>query len=153
MCLDIHPSDYSKNRPRSVLRLRCGDLGADYENDIPSFLPLPAVVTLHHTSLSNISAYFAIEESSVKIGDIDYIPPDRFTKAFPGLVGVLFPFRPDGIAFTDQSVFEFDVSNVTSSPSDLDYLNLRTAFGLWECTLSNSLGRQTATTFISDSYE
>ena len=143
VCLDIHPSDYSKNRPRYVLRLHCGDLGADYENDIPSLLPLPAVVTLHHTSLSNISAYFAIEESSVRIGDIDYMPPDRFTKAF----------RPDGIAFTAQSVFEFDVSNVTSSPSDLEYLNLRTAFGLWECTLGNSLGRQTATTFITDSCE
>ena len=93
VCLDIHPSDPSKNRPRDILRLRCGDVGEDYEDNIPSLLPLPAVVTWHHTSLSNISAYFAIEESSVKIGDIDYIPPDRFTKAFPGLVGVLFPFR------------------------------------------------------------
>jgi hypothetical protein len=120
VCLGIHPSDPSKNRPRDILRLRCGDVGEDCEDDIPSLLPR-AVVTWHHTSLSNISAYFAIEESLGRIGDIDYTPPDRFTKAFPGLVGVLFPLIPEVLAST-ESVFDFDVRNVTSSLSDLDYL-------------------------------
>ena len=70
--------------------------------------------------------------------------------AFPQLVGSDSPLNVAG-TFGSSSILDFTVTNTTKQDSDSNYNRLRSAFGAWECTLSNSLGSQTETTFISDS--
>ena len=84
ICINNNSSDVSWNRPRHLLRLRCGDVGKIKEGNIPSPLPKP-MVTWHHTSLDGSSAFLAKNKDPDEIDDVSYEPPDEFIEAFPGL--------------------------------------------------------------------
>ena len=149
ICVDIHTKSFNRNRPLLVT-LQCEDVGR--AENIPSPISV-SVVTWKHTSLDGLSAYFAINTYPYIIGDPfnNYMPPDEFTSAFPGLSGPNSRFTASTRISYDTSGFDISLMNVTKDLSNQDYLNLRSAFGSWECTLSNAFGSQTETTFISDS--
>ena len=149
ICVDIHTESFNKNSP-FLVTLQCGDVGRVQAENISS--PIPAsVVTWKHTSLDGLSAYFAINTDPYDMMLPSYMPPDEFTSAFPGLSGPNSRFTVSTRVRYKDSCFDFFLANITKNLSDPDYLNLRSAFGSWECTLSNALGSQTETTFISDS--
>lgn len=147
ICIDIPTHS---NRRFFVITLRCRDVGRVPEENIPSPVP-PSVVTWKHTSLDGQSAYFAINRNPRDIHDQYYMPPDEFTSAFPGLSEPYSGFAVSTRVRYEDSGFDFFLTNITKDLSDPDYLNFRSAFGSWECTLSNALGSQTETTFVSDS--
>ena len=150
VCLRIDPLDCSRNQPRLLLRLRCGDVGEDDEENIPSLLPLP-LVTWRHTSLDgSSSAFFAINNHPGEVDDVGYAPPEEFIQTFPGLVGEESPFTVSPDAGRDATALDFSTLNITRDVNHVDYQNLRMAFGWWECTLTNGLGSQTETSFITD---
>ena len=146
ICVDIHTGSFNRNWPL-LITLECGDVGHVRAENISHVVPYP-VVTWKHTSLDGLSAYFAINTDPRVMKLPFYMPPDKFTSAFPGLSGPNSRFT---VSTRVSSGFEFSLMNVNKDLSNQDYLNLRSAFGLWECTLSNALGSQTETTFISDS--
>lgn len=146
ICLNIDQSDPNRNRPLQLARLQCADVGAVEEENIPSAIP-SALVTWEHTSLDGTTAFFAINTSPDNIDEATYIPPEEFTMAFPGLIGADSPFT---VSTDSTNALDFSVANITRNLSREDYLNLRMAFGFWTCTLNNSLGSQTKTSFISD---
>ena len=150
ICLKIDPVDPSRNCPFQLARLRCADVGEVSEENIPNALPA-AVVTWEHTDLEGNSAFFAINRPPDQIDDVAYMPPDEFSMAFPGLVGLGSPFTVSTDTGMGASGVDFSLSNITRNFSNLEYLDLRMAFGTWTCTLNNSLGSQTEETFISDS--
>ena len=137
ICMYIDPAEPSRNRPTHLLRLRCGDVGKVEEENIPSPVPQPRV-TWRHTDLEGNSAFFEINKYPDEIDDVTYTPPDEFITAYTD--------SPQTI-----STLNFGTVNLTRSFVNLDYLDLRMAFGWWECTLSNELGSQTEATFITDS--
>ena len=151
ICVNIHPSDSSRNRPLQVVRLVCGDVGRVEEENIPSLFPA-SVVSWKHTSLDGVSAFFAINQYPDEIEDVSYLPPDEFIDAFPLLVSDP-PFQVLANAAGTASALDFFTFNTTRDFLDKAYVSLRIAFGWWECTFNNSLGSQTETTFISDSRE
>ena len=147
ICVDVDQSDPS-NRPVQIARLKCADKGRNKEENIPSVLPLPVFVTWKHISLDGCtSAFFATAD---EIDDITYTPPDEFIEAFPGLAASVSPSRVSTDSTLTASYLDFSTAGITRNTSDSNYLNLKMAFGWWECTLSNSLGSQTETTFIND---
>ena len=146
ICLNIDQSDPNRNRPLQLARLQCADVGAVEEENIPSAIP-SALVTWEHTSLDGTTAFFAINTSPDNIDEATYIPPEEFTMAFPGLIGADSPFT---VSTDSTNALDFSVANIIRNLSRDDYLNLRMAFGFWTCTLNNSLGSQTKTSFISD---
>ena len=149
ICLQIDPVDATRNVPRQLARLRCADIGENDELNIPSPLPA-AVVTWQHTDLMGNTAFFAINQPPDVIDDAGYMPPDEFVTTFFGLVGQESPFTVSTDAGMGASALDFSTNNITRDNMDQEYLNLRMAFGFWECTLNNSLGSQTERTLITD---
>lgn len=148
ICLQIDPVDPSFNIPLRIARLQCADVGQIPEEDIPTPTPA-ATVTWEHIGLDDSRAFFAIDEDPGDLKLPDYMPPPEFIAEFPSLVGVASPVivstnNPEG------SFLEFIVNNITRNASRPEYQALTMAFGFWTCTLNNSLGSQTETTFISD---
>ena len=77
-------------------------------------------------------------------------PPEEFIQTFPGLVGEESPFTVSPDAGRDATALDFSTLNITRDVNHVNYQNLRMAFGWWECTLTNALGSQTETSFITD---
>lgn len=148
ICLQIDPFDPSRNDPSSLARLRCADVLQDNSRNIPTPLPAP-VFSWTHISLDGRQADFAINVNPDDLDDSMYMPPQEFLDTFP-LIGDEGTFAVSTEAEESASSLDFSTNNITKNFSDPKYLALREAFGFWICTLNNSLGMETATSFISD---
>ena len=148
ICLQIDPFDATRNNPSSLARLQCADVLQDISRNIPTPLP-PATFTWTHRSLTGIEADFAVERGPDELRNSMYMPPDEFIDAFPELIASnRLTVSTDAVPAT--SSLDFSTNNITKNFSDPTYLALRQAFGIWTCTMNNSLGMETATTFITD---
>jgi hypothetical protein len=146
ICLTIHPLDAMQNVPLALATLQCEDVGRLDSLNIPSLLPSP-LVTWTHTSVDGISAPFAVNRDPHSLSNPLYEPPPEFGSTFPALVG---PDSPLTVAIYGNAL-DIDVNNITRDYLVPRYQALTEVFGYWTCTLSNSLGTQTVSTFISDS--
>ena len=150
ICLFIHPTDATQNRPRDFVTLRCSDVGAvsdEFGNPlIPSPIP-SSTFTWGHTSLEGVSANFAFNTSQDELTS-SYIPPMEFTAAFP-MLSASEILGVSTMADSRAVTLLFSLTNITRI-NDTMYDALREAFGEWKCRLDNDLGMDMATTIITD---
>ena len=144
ICLTIDDDDHMRNRPLARVELKCPNVEAVPEENIPPDIPTP-LRTWTHTSLDGtITAVMASDQvrSAPQL-------TDEFMAAFPLLPPSMAMNIFVVVTSGDQDTLFFETFNVTRNLTDR-YAVLQQAFGFWTCKLNNSLGEVEATTFISD---
>jgi hypothetical protein len=150
VCLQIDPSDPERNIPALLARLHCSDVGSRADLNIPSAFP-PGLVTWTHISEDGtLEANFTENLRPTDVSNA--VPPERFGDLFPMLLsGQNFEtFAPVSGLLADTSALDFLLDNVTRNASTPAYRAIMQAFGRWTCTFSNSLGSDTASSFVTD---
>ena len=133
ICIDI------VNCSQFNITLLCPVAAESPENNVPPLVPVPTRLWTH-TNLDGVTASLPL----VSDGWVPFVTTN-FTTAFPGIDNQLIvDTRPPANALI------FSVQGVVRNPSNAAYRSLRQCFGLWTCTVSNSLGTESATTFFSD---
>ena len=150
ICLQIDPTDPTRNIPSGLARLRCADVGSNEDLNIPSPIPPGRVTWTHVSEDGRLEADFAVNLDPSDISTAD--PPPEFEMLFPLLVrpASLDIFSAATVTETGSTILDFSTNNVTRNISTPQYQVLMQAFGLWTCTFNNSLGSDTASTFITD---
>ena len=133
------------NNPMRTVELTCPSIPENAELNIPPDIPRPTRIWTH-TSLDRTKSAVAI----IQVDDVGRT--QEFVDTFPLITGagqVSFPTSAPA-----HSII-FNIFNVTRDPdpNNLMYEELQQAFGTWTCTLNNSLGEVTRSTFISDMCE
>ena len=143
ICVRIDDDDHTNNRPLVQVKLKCPNVEAISDENIPPDIPTPTH-TWTHTSLDGTT-------TEVMASDRVRSQPrltDEFRAAFP----LLDPINAMNIFVVvtsgDEDELFFETFNVTRNLI-MRYDVLRQSFGFWTCKLNNSLGSLEAT-FISD---
>ena len=143
-CVMIDDDDHINNRPLVQVELKCPNVEAIPDENIPPDIPTPTR-TWTHTSLDGTT-------TAVMASDKVRSQPrltDEFRAAFP----LLDPMNAMNIFVVvtsgDEDELFFETFNVTGNQT-MRYDVLRQSFGFWTCKLNDSLGSVEATTFISD---
>ena len=144
VCIEIHPTDFMRNRPLTQVELRCPIPEQDEANNIPPPIPVPDRTWIHIDRDGNQASF----TSDTFAGDSD------FFDTFPLLdlmtnMGIFFlNTNPQPVEAQDSLIFR--IFNITKNVSDPKYQILMQAFGTWICRVNNSLGDESATTIFSD---
>ena len=138
ICIEIDPVDPYRIMQFDIV-LSCPIADESTENNIPPAVPIPTRLWTH-TNLNGTTASLSL----VEIGVAPTITTD-FINAFPHIQYRLIV----DTAPPSDSLY-FTVGSVVKNASNIDYQILRQSFGSWTCTVNNSLGTESATTFFSD---
>lgn len=151
ICLEIDLTDPTRNRPNVLHYVRCGDVGSNETANIPSPEPESTVTWTHVSEDGTLRADYAVNSGIREFHTAD--APPEFGDVFPLLLRTtslgLFG-RVTSIMESDSTALFFSTLNVTRNVSTPLYQVLMQAYGLWTCTFNNSLGSDTASTFITD---
>ena len=132
------------NRPLARVDLKCPNVEAIPDENIPPDIPIPTR-TWTHTSLDGTTT---VVMASDKVRS-----QPRFTEEFRAAFPLLDPMNAMNIFVVvtsgDHDTLFFETFNVTRNLTER-YDVLQQSFGFWTCKLNNSLGSVEATTFISD---
>ena len=144
ICIRIDDDNHLNNRPLARVELKCPNVEAIPDENIPPDIPTPTR-TWTHTSLDGTATAVMASDKVRREPEVT----DEFIVAFPLLQPVnamnIFVIVTRG----DQDTLFFETFNVTRNLTER-YDVLRQSFGFWTCKLNNSLGSVAATTFISD---
>ena len=139
ICIEIDPVDPNRIKQFDI-ELSCPIADESTKNNIPPAVPIPTRLWTH-TNLEGTTASLRL----VELGVAPIIITTDFINAFPGIHS---RFIVDTQPPSDSLLF--DVGNVVKNASNTGYQDLRQSFGSWTCTVNNSLGTESATTFFSD---
>lgn len=149
ICVNIDRFDATRNVPDGLVALTCMNIGAVPENNIPIALPAATFTWTHRSIDGSKEANLATNARSSDI-EVSRMASPEFVDEFPLLESTPNLFVVSTAVPPGVSTLEFFTNNVTKNNSDARYRALREAFGFWTCRISNDLGYEEATTFISD---
>ena len=143
--VEIHPTDFTQNRPSVRLELKCPNIEASDDQNIPPDIPTP-VRTWTHTSLDGTV-------TAVMSSDPVRTEP-QLTDEFRAAFRLLDPVNSQNIFLVattgDQGTLFFETFNIIKDDNNIRYQILKQALGTWTCQLSNSIGTAQATSLITD---
>ena len=138
ICIEIDPVDPNRIFQLDVA-LVCPITDESVDNNIPPAVPVPSRLWTH-TNLNGTTASLPLEEAGVSP-----MVTTEFKDTFPGIENrMIVDTQPP------SDTIIFSVGNVVKNASSTAYQDLRQSFGEWTCTVNNSLGIESATTFFSD---